>query len=156
MSDSLGPQGLQYTPGSPILHYLLSLHKLMSIESVMASNHLILCCWFSVVFFFSLCFQIELFPSNWKESVYIKPEWILTNCTALSVLPRISWVPSGQDGTSIRGPCKTSLVLVVCLCASLVHSVHEVYWLRSEHYQKSVCQYFGVFESSGYVLDNWQ
>ena len=32
------------TPGSSILHYLLSLLKLMSIESVMPSSHLILCC----------------------------------------------------------------------------------------------------------------
>ena len=31
------------TPGSPVLHYLLSLLKLMSTESVMPSNHLILC-----------------------------------------------------------------------------------------------------------------
>ena len=31
-------------PGSPVLHYLLSLLKLMSIESVMPSNHFILCC----------------------------------------------------------------------------------------------------------------
>ena len=30
-------------PGFPFLHYLLSLLKLMSIESVMPSNHLILC-----------------------------------------------------------------------------------------------------------------
>ena len=32
------------TPGFPVLHYFQSLHKLMSIESVMPSNHLILCC----------------------------------------------------------------------------------------------------------------
>ena len=32
------------TPGFPVLQYLPRLHKLMSIESVMASNHLILCC----------------------------------------------------------------------------------------------------------------
>ena len=31
-------------PGFPVLHHLLSLLKLMSIESVMPSNHLILCC----------------------------------------------------------------------------------------------------------------
>ena len=31
-------------PGSPVLHSLQSLLKLMSIESVMPSNHLILCC----------------------------------------------------------------------------------------------------------------
>ena len=32
------------TPAFPVLHYLLSLLKLMSIESVMPSSHLILCC----------------------------------------------------------------------------------------------------------------
>ena len=31
-------------PGFPLLHYLLELLKLMSIESAMPSNHLILCC----------------------------------------------------------------------------------------------------------------
>ena len=32
------------TPGFPVFHYLWSLLKFMSIESVMLSNHLILCC----------------------------------------------------------------------------------------------------------------
>ena len=32
------------TPGFPILHHLLNLLKLMSIESVMPSNYLVLCC----------------------------------------------------------------------------------------------------------------
>ena len=32
------------TPGFPVLHHLPELLKLMSIESVMPSNHLILCC----------------------------------------------------------------------------------------------------------------
>ena len=32
------------TPGLPVLHYLQSLLKLMSIESVIPSNRLILCC----------------------------------------------------------------------------------------------------------------
>ena len=32
-----------HTPGFPVLHYLLELLKLMSIESVVPSNHLILC-----------------------------------------------------------------------------------------------------------------
>ena len=30
-------------PGFPVLHYLQSLFRLMSIESVMPSNHLVLC-----------------------------------------------------------------------------------------------------------------
>ena len=34
-------------PGSSVLHYLPSLLKFMSIESVMLSNHLIFCCPFS-------------------------------------------------------------------------------------------------------------
>ena len=32
------------TPDSPVLHHLPELLKLMSIESVLSSNHLILCC----------------------------------------------------------------------------------------------------------------
>ena len=32
------------TPGFPVLRYLLGLFKLMSIESMMSSNHFILCC----------------------------------------------------------------------------------------------------------------
>ena len=42
VSDSCDPMDC-CTPGSPVLQYLLSLFKLMSIESVMPSNHLILC-----------------------------------------------------------------------------------------------------------------
>ena len=46
------------TPGFPVLHYLTlsqSLLKLMSIELVMPSNHLILCC--------SLLLLPSIFPS---------------------------------------------------------------------------------------------
>ena len=42
MSDSLRPHGLR-TSGVPVLCHLWSLLRLMSIESVMPSNHLILC-----------------------------------------------------------------------------------------------------------------
>ena len=43
-------------PDLPVLHYLLSLTKLLSIESVMPSNHLILCC--------PLLLLPSAFPSN--------------------------------------------------------------------------------------------
>ena len=43
VSDFLRPHGWR-TPGLPVYHQLRNLPKLMSIESVMASNHLILCC----------------------------------------------------------------------------------------------------------------
>ena len=43
------------TPGFPVFHYLLEFAKLMSIESVMPSNHLILCR--------PLLFLTSIFPS---------------------------------------------------------------------------------------------
>ena len=43
------------TPGFPVLHHLLELLKLMSNESVMPSNHLILCC--------PLLLPASIFPS---------------------------------------------------------------------------------------------
>ena len=42
MSDSVRPMDCS-TPGFPVLHYLLEFLKLVFIESVMLSNHLILC-----------------------------------------------------------------------------------------------------------------
>ena len=45
---TLRPHELQHaTPGFPVLRYLLSLLKLMCIELIVPSNHLILCCPFS-------------------------------------------------------------------------------------------------------------
>ena len=43
MSNSLGPVECSI-PGLAVLHHLWSLLKLMSTESMMPSNHLILCC----------------------------------------------------------------------------------------------------------------
>ena len=59
------------TPGFPVLHYLPELLKLMSIESVMPSNHLILCYPFSCPQFFpaSGSFPMSwLFPSGGQRS----------------------------------------------------------------------------------------
>ena len=44
MSDSLRPPWTAALPGFPVHHQLPELAKLMSIELVMPSNHLILCC----------------------------------------------------------------------------------------------------------------
>ena len=54
MSNSLQPHGLQYTR-CPVHHHFCNLLKLMSIESVIPSNHLILCC--------SLLLLPSIFPS---------------------------------------------------------------------------------------------
>ena len=43
VSDSLRPHGDYSTPGFPVLHISRTLLKLISVESVMPSNHLILC-----------------------------------------------------------------------------------------------------------------
>ena len=50
------------TPGFSVLHYLLEFIKLMSIESVMTSNHLILCC--PLLFLPSVFPSIRVFPSE--------------------------------------------------------------------------------------------
>ena len=68
-------------PGFPVFHYLPSLLRLMSIESVMPSNHLILCCpllllpsMFPSVRVFSnvlaLCIR---WPKYWSFSFSISP-----------------------------------------------------------------------------------
>ena len=49
-----------YSTPFPVLHYFLSLLKFMSIESVMLSNHLILCC--------PLLLLPSIFPRTWVFS----------------------------------------------------------------------------------------
>ena len=68
------------TPGSPVFHYPMSLLKLMSIESMMLFNHLILCCPLSPALNLS---QIRVFsnesafhirwPKYWGFSFSISP-----------------------------------------------------------------------------------
>ena len=80
MSDFLRPHGL-HMPGFPVLHHIQSLIKLMSIESVMPSSHLILYCpllllpsIFPIIRVFSsesvLCIR---WPKYWSFSFSINP-----------------------------------------------------------------------------------
>ena len=69
------------TPGFPVLHYLLDLLKLMSIELVMPSNHLILC--HPLLLLSSVFLSIRVFsnesalhfrwPKYWSFSFSISP-----------------------------------------------------------------------------------
>ena len=69
------------TSGFPVLHYLPELAQLMSIESVMLSNHLILCC--PLFFLPSIFPSIRVFsnestlcirwPNYWSFSFSISP-----------------------------------------------------------------------------------
>ena len=115
-SDSLQPHGLLH-PGFPVHHPLQSLLKLMSIESVMPSNHLILCC---PLFLLSSIFpSIRIFsnesvlpirwPKYWSFSFSISPsneysgliyfridwfnilaDWIIVHCLFVCVYIYIS------------------------------------------------------------------
>ena len=57
-------------PGFPILHYLLGLLKLMSIESVMPSNHLILC---HPLLLLPSIFRSIRWPKHWSFNFSISP-----------------------------------------------------------------------------------
>ena len=67
-------------PGLPVHHQLWSLFKIMSIESVMSSNHLILCCPFlppsifpSIRVFSNESVLCIRWPKNWSFSFSISP-----------------------------------------------------------------------------------
>ena len=66
MSDFSQPHGLQHA-SFPVFHYLLELAQTMSIELVMPSNHLILCC--PLLLLPSLFPSIRVFST---ESAYIR------------------------------------------------------------------------------------
>ena len=78
LSDSLQTLGLN-TPGFPVLRYLLGLLKLMSIESVMPSNHLILCCSFLLL--------PSIFPSIrvFSNELALRIRWPIYWCFSFSI-----------------------------------------------------------------------
>ena len=51
------------TPGFPVLHHLPEFAKLMSIESMVPSNHLILCC--PLLLLLSIFLSIRVLPMSW-------------------------------------------------------------------------------------------
>ena len=107
LSESLQILGLN-TPGFPVLRYLLGLFKLMSIESMMSSNHFILCCPFLLLP--SVFPSIRVFSSEpalwtrwskyWSFSLNIQG-WSLLGLTGLIFLlsKGLSWVFSS---TTVR------------------------------------------------------
>ena len=95
-------------PGFPVHHQLRSLHKLMSIESVMPSNHLILYC--------PLLFPPSIFPSirvfssesvlcirwpNWSFSFSISPSYEYSGLISF----RMDWL----DLLAVQGTLKSLL-----------------------------------------------
>ena len=96
------------TPGFPVLHYIQELLKLMSIELVMPSNHLILCC--------PLLLLPSIFPSIRVSSVsqLFASGGQSTGASALaSVLPKYSGLISFRidwfDLLAVQGTLKSLL-----------------------------------------------
>ena len=82
------------TPCSSVFQYLPSLFKFMSIESVILSNHLILCC---PLLLPSIFHSMWVFPN---ESVFTSGGWSIRAPASVSVLPMNiqSWFPLGLTG----------------------------------------------------------
>ena len=103
VSDSLQPHGLQHT-SLPCLSVSLSLLKLTSLESVMPSNHLILCCPLLPPFVFP---SIRVFsnvsalrvrwPKYWSFSFSISPSMNIQGWLPLGLT---GWISSQSKGPS--------------------------------------------------------
>ena len=96
------------TQGSSILHYLLEFAQLMSIESVVISNHLILCCPFLLPSIFPSIrvFSSELalhtrWPKYWRYSFSISP----SNKYSRLISFRMDWF----DLLAVQGTLKSLL-----------------------------------------------
>ena len=106
LSDSLGPMDCS-TTGLPVHYQLPELLKLMSIESVMPSDHLILCC--PLLLLPSIFPSIRVFsnesvlciwwPKDWSFSVSISP----SNEYSGLISFRIDWL----DLLAVRGTLKS-------------------------------------------------
>ena len=103
VSDSLQPHGLRHTR-LPCPYYLLELPKLTPTESVMPSNHLVLCC--------SLVLPPSIFPSI---RVFSTPQWVQAN-----------------SGVCRRHFCST-LINSSCLCYSHPSELHSGSHMPSLH-----------------------
>ena len=91
VSDSLRPQGCSM-PGFCVHHRSQSLHKLMSIKSVMPSNHLVLC--LSLLLLPSLFPSIRVFSNESTLHMRWPKYWVSASA---SVLPMNTpdWSPLG-------------------------------------------------------------
>ena len=97
------------TPGLPVHHHFRSLPKLMSIESVIPSNHLILCC--PLLLLPSIFLSLRVFsnepalrirwPEYWSVSFTISP----SNEYSGSISFRIDWF----DLLAVQGIFKSLL-----------------------------------------------
>ena len=83
------------TPGLPVHHQLLESHRLMSIESVMPSNHLILYC--PLLLPPSIFLSIRVF-SNESALHIVSPKFGVSASTSVLPMNTQDWSPLGWTG----------------------------------------------------------
>ena len=142
MSDSLQFHELQHR-GFPVFHYLLEfVQKLMSIESVMLSNHFILCC--PLLLLSSVFPNIRVFSN---ESV-LRIRWPKYRSYSFSISPsneysgltsfRIDWF----DLLAVKGTLNLSLLQHHSSKASILrHSAFFTVQEKSEPFLSSIHDY---------------
>ena len=119
-------------PGFPVLHCLLDLLKLMSIESVMPSNHLILYC---LLLLLSIFPSIRAFPNESALCIRWPEQWSFSISPSNEYLGLISFRVDWLDLLAIQGTLKSlhptpqfksinSLVLSF-LYGSTLTSIHD-------------------------------
>ena len=133
------------TPGFPVHHQLLSLLKLMSIESVMPSNHLILCCphlflpsvFPSITVFSSESVPRIKWPKYWSFSFSISP----SNEYSVLISIRIDWFDllavqrdSQESSPTPQFKSINSLVLIFLYSPALTSSHIHYYWKNHSLY----------------------
>ena len=109
------------TLGFPVLPYLLEFTQVMSIESVMLSNHLVLCCSYllpsifpSIRVFFSESALCIRWPKYWSFSFSISP----SNEYSQLISFRIDWF----DLLAVKGILKSLLQYHSSKASVLQHS----------------------------------
>ena len=127
-------------PGFPVLHYLQSLFRLMSIESVMPSNHLVLChplLLLPSVFPSTRVFSNEsalhiTWPKYWSFSFSIGP----SNEYSGLISFRIDWL----DLLAVQGTLKSLLwhhsskASILCCSAFFMVQLSHLYIITGENH----------------------
>ena len=83
--------------GLPVYHQLLEFTQLMSIESVMPSNHLILCC--PLLLLPSIFPRIRVFSNEWILRIRW-PKFGVSALTSVVPTPTQDWSPLGWTDSS--------------------------------------------------------
>ena len=109
------------TPGLPVLHHLLNLLKLKSIESVMPSNHFILC--HPLLLLPSIFPSIRVFSNELALCIRWPKYWSFSISPSSEYLKLISFRTDGFDLFAVQGTlknllqhCNSKASILLCSC----------------------------------------